>query len=291
MAYLGLNLLNNTVAGSARDPGLVLGRFHDRKLHEHWALIDKGSSAARALSNLLWMSLPWKHIAEKLGPLHVVDVGCGSGEYGARLEQWSGLRFASYTGLDRTRSPNWDKLRTAHPHFRFVAADAERIRDHLPEDANVFISQSALEHVAGDLEYFRAVHEFIVSRRRQSVNIHLVPGPLALPLYLCHGIRQYSLRTLSYISRLFGGCARTDCFGLGGWRATQLHFRSITLPILLRRGGDLRGDPSYDQELKAAITADMEQPSSLPIFYALVIQAYLDQDILRSNQDDLQPWQ
>jgi len=274
LAYLAANALRNLQGLPAYDLGLQARGFRDSSLATHWNELPEGISAARAFSELFWMSLPWDAMERAAGPLHAVDVGCGTGGYGVRLRKWSGRRLASYLGLDYRVHDEWQRLAAQEPGFRFFPDTAEHVDRHVPEEANLFISQSALEHVPGDLTYFRAVREFVLARRREAFHIHLVPGPLALPLYLFHGIRQYPLAGLSRISGLFADIAPDRiAYRLGGWRSAKLHWNAITWPHVVRRGLDRR-DGAYQSRLRDAVRGDMEHPAFTPIFYALVMHTY-----------------
>jgi len=274
LAYLAANALRNLQGAPLYDFGLRTRGFRDASVAAHWEELPEGISAARASSELFWMSLPWEAMERTAGPLHALDVGCGTGGYGVRLRRWSGNRLQSYLGLDHRVHDEWGRLAKEHDGFRFFPDAAENVGRHIPEEANLFISQSALEHVPGDLAYFRAVRDFVLARKRESFHIHLVPGPLALPLYLFHGIRQYPLAALSRISAVFSGAGPDRiAYRLGGWRCAKLHWRTVTWPHELRRGPDRR-DGRYRDALRQAVEQDMRRPSFTPVFYALVLHAY-----------------
>ena len=73
----------------------------------------------------------------------------------------------------------------------------------IPENTNLFITQSAIEHFENDLDFFRQINQFIYKKDINAIQIHLFPAPPSLWLYLHHGVRQYNLRSLKKILEIF----------------------------------------------------------------------------------------
>src|SRR5205823_3432032 len=96
------------------------------------------------------------------------------------------------------------------------------------------------------------------------------PSAACLRLYLLHGVRQYTPRTLSTITRLFED-SDVALYRLGGRACNRLHYEFITKQLFRR--GDLRAarPEEYERRLAAAIDQDMARPQRSPAFYALVI--------------------
>jgi hypothetical protein len=106
------------------------------------------------------------------------------------------------------------------------------------------------------------------------IQIHLFPSSAQLKLGLFHGIRQYTLRTISKITRIFNDFSYSVLFGLGGNECNSLHWNFITKPRLARIG-DLRETKTneYNKRLINAIRNDMNKHQKYPTFYALVIHS------------------
>jgi SAM-dependent methyltransferase len=272
LAYFVLNAINNGWP-AGRPRGLAVRDFTVADVQRYVPRLPAGASPSRKLSDLFWMSLPWARMSAALGPLHVLDVGCGSGSYGARLIDWSGSHVSSYLGVDLQARSEWQVLHAGDERLRFATGDARRLDDHLAPATNLIVSQSAIEHMDNDLDFFAQLRDHAARRERPTLQIHLCPSPACLPLYLRHGVRQYSVRTLSLITRLFPD-SRAVIYGLGGRRCNRLHFHTITWPLLTGRS-DRRAElgVTYDALAASAIARDMAAPQSSPAFYALVIHS------------------
>lgn len=107
------------------------------------------------------------------------------------------------------------------------------------------------------------------------LQVHLFPSPACLFLYLTHGIRQYTPRTISKVTRLFGEESRFILLGVGGVNCFKLHWKAITRPRFVwgTPTNDLRDkDPQYNLKLYDAIREDRkDKRNKLPNFYALMI--------------------
>jgi SAM-dependent methyltransferase len=267
--YFLLNALNNARPYADVDPRLAIKPFTYPSLAERWAVLPRGASPSRTLSDLFWMTRPWAAIRAELGPIRVLDVGCGRGDYGPRLLNWLAGAMERYTGIDVQASPEWTALADADPRLHFFESPAETCR--VPADTNMIVSQSALEHFDDDLLFFDQIRDFIASKRGPVMQIHLVPSQACLRLFLLHGVRQYTPRTLSRATRLFPD-SDVELYGLGGRASNRLHYEFITRPLLIQKR-DLRVErpDDYDRRLFAALEADARKPSRSPAFWALVI--------------------
>lgn len=272
LAYFLLNWLNNRLPCSRVDPRLAIRDFQCSHLRSCWPQIQAGSSPSRTLSDLFWLTLPWDRIQEELGAIRVLDVGCGSGHYGPRLIAWSGDRLASYVGTDVQAHASWPVLERDDPPLRFIQADAGEIAPAIPAGTNFVMSQSTIEHMDHDLRFFEHMADYVRGLDAPALQVHLCPSAACLKLYLLHGVRQYTPRTLSHITRLFED-SRAVLYRLGGRACNQLHFQFITAPLVIWRQGDLRETRAaeYQRRLFAAIEEDLVRPQKSPSFYALVI--------------------
>lgn len=270
LVWLGFNVVNNRDAaprGNALPPfDFILDAGRQAALA---AQCHDKSSPSRRLSDMFWMSLPWAEIARALGGrLDVAEIGCGSGYLGRLIAGY--VAETDYTGGDLFAHPDWEKHTSAH--FRFRVADAKNVADIL-RGRNLIVTQSALEHFEEDLTFFRQVAAEAEASGAPLLQIHLMPSPACLWLYLWHGYRQYSHRRLEEIAALFGENAFTAVAALGAARCNAVHARFITRPMLTGRPDRRDAETAaYVAELTAAIAADMAHPDfARASFYALIV--------------------
>lgn len=255
--YLLLNWIPNLFLYHNVDPRIQFGQLYN---FTHWNKTHPDSSPARKLSDLFWYSYDWK----SLGELHVFDTGCGSGSYGLRIKE-AGGDLRSYIGIDVKAKPIWAERQSETFQLKETSSDHLEI----PENTNLFITQSAIEHFENDLLFFKQIRDFIKTAKHPVHQIHICPGATSLPLYLFHGVRQYTPRTLSKITRLFPDSDIT-LIPLGGENAKKIHWEYFTWPILFKRGKK-KQDPFYDTKLRTAL--ENEKPTRSPIFWAMVIKS------------------
>jgi len=272
--YRLLNRVNNLLPYTFVDSCLEVRDFTCEDLDKYWNRLNAKSSPSRKLSDLFWLKLPWEKIRKELGEIHVLDAGCGSGEYGRKLTEWSNGAIKSYTGIDFSSNENWIALEKKYTNFSFYQAEVENILQYVSEKINFFMSQSAIEHFDEDLHFFRQISDYILSSKKTVIQVHLFPSNSCLRLYGNHGIRQYTPRTVSKITRLFRNFSCSALFRLGGDNCNHLHYEFITKPIFLE-GNDWRDTRTaeYDRKLLAAIEEDMKLPQTSPAFYVLVIHS------------------
>ena len=269
--WLFFNALNNRLPASRVDPSLVIKRFGCGELVGKWDAIDPTSSPARTLCDLFWLNLPWDFLAEQLGgSVSAVEVGCGSGKYGTLLRDNFGPRLVSYVGVDIKTHPDWDAL-TEKRGFKFEIGNASKVTRFL-DGMNFILTQSALEHVDSDLAYFDQVAKYVKESTHPIVQFHLMPAAGSLSTFLWHGIRQYTPRTISRITRLFHGETLKTLYCLGSDRCNRVHRKWITFPRLFR-GEDARYKrvEAYGQELYAAIQSDRSARNKRAAFHALML--------------------
>jgi hypothetical protein len=271
--WFGLNWLNNHFFPHASASRLQRRDFIADTSDAYWQQVVPGTTPSRRLCDLFWMQLPWEAMQSELGDLHIFDTGCGTGDYGLKLQAWSSDRLASYTGVDLFPNPAWPSLAESHPNFKFFQAGSDDILARIPSNANLFISQSAIEHFESDLRYFENLRAFIRQASRPVIQVHLFPSAACLRLYLFHGVRQYTPHTVTRITDLFDAGTSAWLFRLGGRECNRLHWRSITVPRLRKRAELRISHPDdYELRLREAISRDNQRPSS-PSFYALVIHS------------------
>lgn len=197
-----------------------------------------------------------------VGEIRVLDLGCGAGGV-VRLLAELGYR-GSYVGIDVQDGFNRDP----QPGFEktFLVVDAHHYQSD--EKFDLVISVSALEHIPDDGRLVARLGKFLTPRGLQ---LHFVPSEWALPVYLWHGYRQY---TVASLEERFGA-DRTAVFPLGGAASFFLHLLFITgWEILLRVSLRKRFSRLYTGLLDASLATDRYLPV-LGTFYAVVWRAAL----------------
>lgn len=275
LSYLCLNWVNNLLPYWQIDQRIVFKNFGGLPWEKEWDKTYQASSIGRRLSDLFWRTLPWDKIVDELGEIHVFDTGCGHGNYSIRLDDASGGCITSYTGVDAKRRENWSELEKQYPNFHFIESSSSDISSLIPSNTNLFITQSAIEHFDEDLPFFRQIRQYIEKSDKPVIQIHNFPARAILPLYLLHGVRQYTPRTVSKITRLFDGKTKFYLVGLGGKTSKKLHFKYFTWPILiLRRKATWSNNVDvYDKAVRKAISDDSRHPIKNPLFWVMIIHS------------------
>lgn len=273
--YLFLNFINNLFPYQSVDKRIVFKSFGNLSWRKEWDKTYQTSSVGRRLSDLFWRTLPWKEIKEGLGEIHIFDTGCGSGNYGVRLFDASAGIISSYTGVDAKEKSNWRELRRKYSNFNLIESTSSDIRNLISPKTNFFITQSAIEHFDQDLLFFEQIREYISRTAKPVIQVHIFPAAATLPLYLFHGIRQYTPRNISKITRLFD-TSHFLLYGLGGRAGSKVHWKYFTWPLLiLRRSTRFADDPvKYEKDVRESIEYDLAHPSKSPLFWALIIHSY-----------------
>lgn len=249
--YMALNFLRNL---DFRKPAVSRTRFCVPRQSRTSGLVSPSRSLTEAfLCRQLPAMLP-------VGEIRVLDIGCGAGGL-VRLLAELGYR-GSYVGIDiqdgfdRSEQPGFEKS--------FLAIDAHQYR---PDDKfDLVISVSALEHIPDDARLIQRLGEFL---RPGGLQLHFVPSEWALPVYLWHGYRQY---TVTSLAERFG-TRQAAVFSLGGAASFFLHLLFITVwEILLRVSLRKRLSGLYTRLLDACLAIDRYLPIS-GTFYAVVWRA------------------
>lgn len=184
------------------------------------------------------------------GEVSVLDVGCGSGRTSDLLAT------AGYTGryLGVDLDDRFDFERNSGRAFdiRFIQGDAHDMTGQGPFD--LILSISALEHVDDDS---RLIDRLGKMQSPNGFQIHFLPAPAGLPVYLWHGYRQYGAHA---IADRFGS-AGTEIYRLGGLASFLLHLFVITLPeIILSISLRKRWPRQYKSMLALSLRLDRWMP-------------------------------
>jgi hypothetical protein len=232
--WMLVNFMNNNYVPN-RSGDLSIKDFSPELDEKDWEKIAVESSPSRALSDLFWLKLDWKAIKSELGNINVFDTGAGRGEYALRLNEFAG-GIDAYMGVDFSSRKEWDEIIRDNEFISMKQHNSSTITDVVPHGTNFFMSQSAIEHFENDLLFFEQIRDFIDSKRQNTIQVHLFPSAACLKLYLWHGVRQYTPRTVQLIAQLFDSAnTYSTLFRLGGGNCNKLHYRFITRPLITER--------------------------------------------------------
>jgi SAM-dependent methyltransferase len=224
---------------------------------------------SRLLCNAFWAKVDWQAIRDELGELTIHDIGCGSGRYGKLVRDYAGFKL-NYYGYEISKYKTWPEYEDERT--KFVLYDGFTYKPTFEHSPNVFISQSALEHIPNDLAYFRAVTEYCAGRSKVA-QIHLVPGATGLRQWGLHGWRQYNREMLRKIRGVLGPGMEMSVFCLGGESIVQLHRkwgRSHRRKRALKRDPALQAQ--YRKEWFEAVAAAPANGVPDASFLAIVIE-------------------
>jgi SAM-dependent methyltransferase len=118
------NRINNSIPFNHDNENVKISKFVC-DYESSWQQTSIKASPSRRLSDLFWINLPWQKIQEELGTIHIVDVGCGKGTYGKKIQKWSNNRVESYTGIDINSHDTWEEY-SKEFGFRFFEVPAEK---------------------------------------------------------------------------------------------------------------------------------------------------------------------
>ena len=251
---------------------------------ENWDKIHIKYSPSRALSDLFWQKLDWKVIKSELGNINIFDTGAGKGEYALKLNDFA-EGISTYFGVDFSPRKEWENTMREYKFITMKQQNSNDILDVIPNKTNFFMTQSAIEHFENDLLYFKQLRDFIDKTNNNTIQVHLFPSAACLKLFLWHGVRQYTPRTISTIVQLFNSPnTYSILFRIGGENCNNLHYQFITYPLLLKKRVDLRDTKTeeYRELLKIAVEKDIEHSNHKPGFYALVIHSNFKKPIFKT---------
>jgi len=265
--YFPLNWYNNRKPLKNTDPELSTEKFVPQNSDSAMKKIISGSSPSRKWSDLFLMNTEWEKIHETLKTINVLDLGCGTGNYYFKLQEYSGNKISSYVGVDISKHENL--LQFPPGNVKFINYDGKNLLNLIPLETNIIFSQSAIEHFQEDLTIFKQIKNFCEMSDRPIYQLHMIPARECLKLYRFHGVRQYTPRTISKITKLFIGNYEKKLFILGGKNSNEVHKNYISKT-------DKRSDriDEYEQECRIAFNKDIENNGLVENanFYALLIK-------------------
>lgn len=272
LLHTPLNFINNLNALKKVDAKLKIDYFRPNNFEEQYAKLNKLSSPSRKLSDLFWINTNWNSLKKELPKINICDLGCGSGNYFFKLQEFSKNKIDSYTGFDIYKYKNWENIQAQHSNVKFNSYNGKELFELIQKKTNLIISQSAIEHFSEDITIFEQIKDFVIHSQQNVYQIHIFPSKATLKLYPFHGIRQYTPRTISKISRLFSDFSEVKLYKLGGEHSNKVHIDFIKKGLLNR---DVRknNEEKYNKACYEAMKKDFEiQNTNAPNFYALVIK-------------------
>ena len=282
LTWLCVNYINNIIFPNKSN--LLIKQFIPNLSEENWNRIDKIDSPSRVLSDLFWMNINWTEVKKELAEINLLDTGCGDGNYFHKLNTFSHSYINKYCGIDIEKKDNWDHLKEDYSNVDFKIVNSDSLIEYIPNDLNLFISQSAIEHFEEDLVYFQQIKDFIDTTKNDVIQIHLFPAASCLTQYIWHGIRQYTPRTIEKITKIFDNTkSYSVLYKLGGNLSNKLHKEFITFPVYFKNE-DYRyvKKDEYAKQLKFSIENDKN--GDCPSFYALIIHSNYKNKIFENMQ-------
>lgn len=245
--YVLLNFWRNI---TCRGVNPFVERFHAGR--------QVGAPVLASPSRILTEAFIKSHLPKLLSQkkVRVLEIGCGSGRLCSMLAELG--YYGEFVGLDID-----DRFTHTHvPNFQsnFIFGDAHAF-DPETEKFDLIISVSALEHIPHDALIIDKLPFWLAPG---GMELHFLPSPTSLFLYLWHGWRQYPL---PQIGNRFGSDA--IAISLGGIFTSMLHFTFITVgEILLPLRSRIRLRWFYLLLLDGALILDRFLPF-FPSMYAV----------------------
>ncbi|WP_181704421.1 hypothetical protein [Chthonobacter albigriseus] len=223
----------------------------------------------RLLCNIFWSLVDWKLLAQEMGPLRIHDMGCGSGRYGLLIREAATVPV-SYHGFDIAAYDSWDGY--SDENTKMSTFDGQDFASTFFEKPNLFITQSALEHIPGDLTYFKAAAEYC-SGLDKALQIHMVPPSKGLWQWGPHGWRQYNRTMLRKFEAALPPGMTMTVFCLGGGELVKLHRKWAHRRFLVKK---IKKDPVYQQKYKSEWIDAIDRSAPVGVdeaaFLAIVVE-------------------
>ncbi len=204
--YLIINTLNNLLPNMFVDKRLAINNYECESTINIRSIVKGRSTPSRFLCNIFWSLFPWVKTNEVLGNINMLDLGCGEGYLTKRLlSRYGKENINKYLGVDVSDDYKmWSEISNENRKAKFKSiTNVLDIGGYIESDTNFLITQSVLEHIDTDLELFKSLKEYLYLNRRPFVQVHLFPSAACLWLYLYHGYRQYTPRSISRITKIF----------------------------------------------------------------------------------------
>lgn len=261
------NFLNNQFKNFNVDKNIKLLQFDLSNYDLNFDKISFTNSPLRYLSDLFLYTLPWKEIIDSIGRLKIIEMGCGRGIYGSLLNSILNKDVISYNGIDISQKEEWKNLNSK---FNFYIDSSDNISKYI-EDNNFIFTITAIEHFENDLRFFREISKCIEKQDKPVLQLHIMPAYPCLKTYLGHGVRQYNLKNISKITKLFSEKFSKYIVPIGNKSFNDLTFDYITIPRI-KKSKDKRylNSEKYKNKLINLLT-NTNNSNENPTAYALII--------------------
>lgn len=237
-------------------------------LSEGLKKMGNGISPTRFVSDLLWSSLPWAEISATFGRPTVLDIACGRGDYGKLWHSHLPGGLGKYIGLDIAQRSDWLVEQPFERHFQI--AD---VRNMPRIQADLYFSQSALEHFPEDLAFMDALQSQIATFGRPALQVHLFPARSQTYLVGPHGFRTYTAAMAMRLARSAAPGSRVQLIPLGGLSLNRTYLKNFTIPRILGQERKWGEGPNPTVQIRASIAQDHSANKLLwPSFYCLTIE-------------------
>lgn len=276
--WLIANLINNYFILNKTDKQVITKKFVNSNFRNIIKNFDKKLSPSRMLCDIFWNSLPWASIGKELNHFNIIEVGCGKGIYGNILHGLTHDFAFKYNGVDIKKHSEWNKF---NKDFSFNVDYSDNAFKYL-KDKNLIITQSAIEHFENDITFFQQIANEVNQSDKPVLQIHLMPSTFCLFTYLNHGIRQYSLKSISKITKLFNNNTKKYFINLGSLRSNVLMLKYVTMPLFIKKNIDKRisNNHRYLFDLINAIELDMKKPIlNISAFNCLILETNFSSSI------------
>ena len=182
---------------------------------------------------------------------------------------------STYLGMDLKRHNNWKEVVGKLSNLSFVQTDVADVTRCFKSETNFVFSQSAIEHFTDDVKLFHDIHAFVSQRSQPVIQVHLLPSSVGLSLYRWHGVRQYTPRSISILTKVFNDCSYARLYPLGGKRCNIAHIalRGLQKMSVRDEGHTQMLQHEYADSVREAIVSDAAEVQARPSFYALVIHS------------------
>lgn len=277
LIWFFFNFINNLFINRHLDKNLNFKNFNYSLSKLYFDKVSYELSPLRFLSNLFWMSVPWKNIIDNIGNLKILEIGSGTGKYGIFFNSLLNKNLLNYTGVDLKQNT----IKNIPENFKFHIDTCDNVTNYI-QDHNVLITMTAIEHFENDLSFFKKIKQHLDKTKQELIQIHVMPAFPCLKTYLGHGLRQYSPSTLSKITRLYSGNDLKILIPLGNKEFNKLTFKFITLPRIFKSIDKRKSNFNfYKKSLNKLLSTQIND--SKPTAYALVICTNLNKKLNFNN--------
>lgn len=227
LIYLFLNLIQNIFYSLnfksfnylKLNPKIIKYKFNNKQ------------SISRKLCGIFWKNINWKVISRYIGKFNICEIGTGDGSYFKSEISINKKLINEYNGYDIKKFQNWKKIQ--NNKFLYKKFDGKNFNKIFKNKNNLFLSQSCLEHVKYDLNFFYEIKKKAYLTKKKILMMHCLPNSFCLFTYLTHGYRQYNTQNINKISNILGK-DNTFVVKLGNMKLNFEHLKKTTLPLIVK---------------------------------------------------------